>query len=569
MRTGTGILTRSDVMALTNIDIWDEDITKCVVVTELINTLSPLGIDAHFEVDSTRGNLVNDSYRLVPVDMVTFTTSTGPSPYSYSFNIFGDTSSTSAMNSFTFNGALIIQQGTNGPTQSFNINSDIYRTGTSVNLSYQGSPISETVFNQLYFSINGGWFPSYNCKCRIFRTKGTNFSEANSNKNTQNLVYNSSSYTQTVSTANNKCLFSSIGTYTEFKQGLLGILILLEREGNSGAALTISPTSWSPTAAASSKTFTASNLSGSLSVSSKPTWATVSISGSTVTVSITQNTGTSIRSGTVKLAGYGTDDIYYNLTISISQAKASIGPSISPTTKTVSSDAQTINVTISNVTSISSVTSTNNAIAYPVYAASNVFNRQIQIYENTSTSARGATVTYTVIDLNGATKSLTVTITQNGKTSTAQPTIRLSGETEWIEDTTTIIQGYHVYNSGTTSNSSWKILTLEVRGYGKIGNLDIYIRSYGEKNYDYAIAYELDYIPEPSTYSDLVYTAPEVVAHTRGNQQSGTTLSSYTKVSYTIPDDNLHTISVVYRKDYGGTDGDDAAYVAVPNKYMA
>jgi hypothetical protein len=208
-------------------------------------------------------------------------------------------------------------------------------------------------------------------------------------------------------------------------------------------------------------------------------------------------------------------------------------------------------------------------MVYPVPAASNVFNRQVSVTANNSTSERTAFVVYYVNDLDGIGRTLTLDITQAGKTNTAQPTIRLSDETEWIEDTTTIIQGYHVYNSGTTSNSSWKILTLEVRGYGKIGNLDIYIRSYGEKNYDYAIAYELDYIPEPSTYSDLVYTAPEVVAHTRGNQQAGTTLSSYTKVSYTIPDDNLHTISVVYRKDYGGTDGVDAAYVAVPNEYMA
>ena len=343
---------------------------------------------------------------------------------------------------------------------------------------------------------------------------------------------------------------------------------MLERSETGGTALTISPTSWSAAASASSKTFTASGLSGTLSVFSKPTWATVSISGSTVTVSITANTGSALRSGTVTLSGKGTDGSTYRPTISISQAKPSIGPSISPTTTTVTSSAQTINVTISNVSSISSASSTNTSMAYPVPANSKVFNRQISISLNTTSFYRNAIVTYTVIDLDGATKNVTVSIMQNGNTNVAQPTIRLSDETEWTQDTTANIPGYVVYKSNTIGDKSWTILTLEVEGYADLSPLDIYIRSYAERNYDYAVAYELDYIIEPSTYNDVADTDSRAVANTRTNQQSGTGLASYTKVSYTIPDNNRHQICVVYRKDINGKSGDDAAYVAIPNEYM-
>lgn len=564
MRTGTGILTRDDVNVIVNDDIWVNETTRCLTVASLASLKDHLSAhNISYTLDSAYSG---SSYRLIPYDKISFTT-TPTGPITYKFNVFGDTTSTSAMNSFTFNGALVIQQGSSAPTQTFNINSNIYKTGTSVDLSYQGSTISESTFNSLYFFITGGWTPNYNCICKIFKTKGTSFNDASYNK-TSTPIYQTDA-TKNVSTQSNPYRLSSIGTYDEFRQGILGIYILLERSDTGGAPLTISPTSWSPTKSASSKTFTANNLSGNLSVFSKPTWATVNISGSSVTVSITTNTTTSIRSGTVTLSGYGTDGSVYRPTISISQAASSIGPSISPTTKTVTADAQTINVTISNVRSISYASSTNTSIAYPVPAASNVFNRQISISANASTSVRGATVTYTVIDLDGATKSVTVTITQNGKTSTAQPTIRLSDETEWTEDTTASISGYTVYKSNTIGDKSWTILTLEVEGYANLSPLDIYIRSYAERNYDYAVAYELDYVIEPSTYNDIADTDSRAVANTRTNQQSGTGLASYTKVSYTIPDNNRHQICVVYRKDINGKSGDDAAYVAIPNEYLA
>lgn len=478
MRTGTGILTKSDVMTLTgNNSIWTTDTTRCVTVASMASALNANGISFSFvnDNDSTRGNYSSNSYRLLPYDKISFT-STPASPSTYPFNIFGDASTNSAISYFSFNGTLTLYQYTSGSTnKTFNISDNIYQTRIYLNLFYNNTTISESTFNNLYFFITGGWAPTINCKCTVFKTKGTAFHDANNNKNTSNLIYHSSTGATSVSTQNYPCRLSSIGTYDEFKRGLLGIIIYLERVETTGNALTISPTSWSANAAASSKIFTANYLIGTLSVFSKPTWATVSISGSTVTVSITANTTTFPRTGTVTFSGTGTD---------------------------------------------------------------------------------------------GSTYRPSITINQLGKTSTVQPRMRLI-DTDWTEDTTASISGYTVYKSNTISDKSWTILTLEVEGYANLSPLNIYIRSYAERNYDYAVAYELDYVIEPSTYNDVADTDSRAVANTRTNQQSGTGLSSYTKVSYAIPDNNRHRICVVYRKDINGKSGDDAAYVAIPNEYLA
>lgn len=56
---------------------------------------------------------------------------------------------------------------------------------------------------------------------------------------------------------------------------------------------------------------------------------------------------------------------------------------------------------------------------------------------------------------------------------------------------------------------------------------------------------------------------------TKGNQQSGTALSNYTSVSYTIPDNSYHFIDVAYKKDSNGNTGDDRGYVLIPNAYLS
>lgn len=88
----------------------------------------------------------------------------------------------------------------------------------------------------------------------------------------------------------------------------------------------------------------------------------------------------------------------------------------------------------------------------------------------------------------------------------------------------------------------------------------MYIRSYAESNYDYVMVSQLDKTITGSTsYSDTTL----VKAHTRGNQQSGTALSSYTLVVFTGITSGEHTITVVYRKDSSVNNGDDRGYVLI------
>ena len=63
-----------------------------------------------------------------------------------------------------------------------------------------------------------------------------------------------------------------------------------------------------------------------------------------------------------------------------------------------------------------------------------------------------------------------------------------------------------------------------------------------------------------SSYSDTSL----VKANTRGNSQSGTELSNYTKVTYSGIDGGTHRITVIYRKDGSGNYGDDKGYILIP-----
>lgn len=98
-------------------------------------------------------------------------------------------------------------------------------------------------------------------------------------------------------------------------------------------------------------------------------------------------------------------------------------------------------------------------------------------------------------------------------------------------------------------------MKITFQGYS---TFNIYIRSYAESNYDYTIASNIDAASYPKQYSDAT-----VQAHTRGNQKSGTTIDDYTKVSYTVSDNNEHFIYVVYRKDASVNSGDDRGYVLI------
>ena len=89
----------------------------------------------------------------------------------------------------------------------------------------------------------------------------------------------------------------------------------------------------------------------------------------------------------------------------------------------------------------------------------------------------------------------------------------------------------------------------------------LYIRSYAEGGYDYVMVSQLDKdITGSTTYSDTTL----VKAHTKGNQQGGTAISSYTLVEFTGIDKGEHRITIVYRKDSSQDSNDDRGYVLIP-----
>ena len=117
-----------------------------------------------------------------------------------------------------------------------------------------------------------------------------------------------------------------------------------------------------------------------------------------------------------------------------------------------------------------------------------------------------------------------------------------------------------VYRSASNYNVNSGVATMYITLTG-YSTFKLYIRSYAESSYDYVMVSQLDKtITGSSSYSDTTL----VKAHTCGNQQSGTALSSYTLVEYTSISSGSHTITIVYKKDGSVNSGDDRGYVLIP-----
>ena len=116
---------------------------------------------------------------------------------------------------------------------------------------------------------------------------------------------------------------------------------------------------------------------------------------------------------------------------------------------------------------------------------------------------------------------------------------------------------YESYSNKGVNNSA-AVMYIDISG---LSEFSFYIRSYAESNYDYVMVSQLDKtITSGSSYSDTSL----VKAHTRGNQQSGTSISSYTLVEFTGIDKGSHRITVLYRKDGSTHSNDDRGYVLIP-----
>ena len=107
-------------------------------------------------------------------------------------------------------------------------------------------------------------------------------------------------------------------------------------------------------------------------------------------------------------------------------------------------------------------------------------------------------------------------------------------------------------------DSSQAVMYLDIDGYD---TFKIYIRSDAESNYDYVMVSQ----PDQSINGDTSYSNTSLIkAHTRGSQNSGTSISSYKLVEYTGLNSGKHRITILYRKDYSASSGYDQGYLLIP-----
>jgi hypothetical protein len=119
-----------------------------------------------------------------------------------------------------------------------------------------------------------------------------------------------------------------------------------------------------------------------------------------------------------------------------------------------------------------------------------------------------------------------------------------------------VYDGVYESYSNKGVNSSGAIMKIHISGYN---TFRCYIRSYAESNYDYVMISQLD----KSISNSTSYSSSDVKMHTRGSQNSGTSIGSYKLVEYTNIDGGDHTITVVYLKDSSQNSGDDRGYLLI------
>ena len=138
-----------------------------------------------------------------------------------------------------------------------------------------------------------------------------------------------------------------------------------------------------------------------------------------------------------------------------------------------------------------------------------------------------------------------------------------SPDSQWVLNTAlnpdvSVYDGVYQSDKNKGVSNSYDSLYIDIVGYE---TFQLYIRSYAESNYDYVMVSQLDKsITNNTSYSD----STSVKGHTRGKQQSGTTIDKYTLIEFTNIDGNEHRIQVIYQKDSSSNSGDDRGYVLIP-----
>ena len=143
--------------------------------------------------------------------------------------------------------------------------------------------------------------------------------------------------------------------------------------------------------------------------------------------------------------------------------------------------------------------------------------------------------------------------------------VNLAAKGNWVTATTNPDSSkYDAYmsNGSHNVNNGMDCMSITINGYTKF---TVYIRSYGESNYDYTTISKLDTpYTGSSSQGSSQYSQSYVYAHTRGKSNGGTGVNSYTKVEYDNIDGGEHTIYVYYTKDSSENNYDDRGYILIP-----
>ena len=157
----------------------------------------------------------------------------------------------------------------------------------------------------------------------------------------------------------------------------------------------------------------------------------------------------------------------------------------------------------------------------------------------------------------------TTTITQGGWVN-HNYTITLNDQ--WRKSTTvanpdeTLYDGVYESFSNINVDSSEAVAYIDIAGYDEFS---MYIRSYGENDYDYVMVSELDQnITRGTSYSNTTY----VKGHTRSKSTSGNAVSNYTKLTWAGIGNGAHRITVLYGKDGSSKSGTDQGYFFIPKQ---
>lgn len=128
---------------------------------------------------------------------------------------------------------------------------------------------------------------------------------------------------------------------------------------------------------------------------------------------------------------------------------------------------------------------------------------------------------------------------------------------QWVNSTKPL-EGYDVFESNSNYHVNNSFASMQVRWLG-YPDFSLYINSYGENNFDYTVAWQMDKEAPTSLPS---YNSSGVVGHTKDKSANPTSISAYKLVNY--PNDGgEHFAWITYRKDGSANSNDDRGRVAV------